>query len=102
MDITSKDLISLSDNVLVLPIEEEIKGELIIPDGAKSKPQYGHVKAIGENKDGVKAGDFVLYRQFAGLQQEIDGIPHLIMKQNDLLMVIPERKDLVASDGAGI
>lgn len=91
MNINSTDLIALSDNVLVLPIEEEKQSELIIPDQAKPKPQYGKVVAIGESKDGVKAGDFILYRQYAGLQQKIGEVDHLIMKQNDLLAVVPER-----------
>ncbi len=91
MNITPQDMVALSDNVLVLPIEEATKGELIIPDAAKQKPQYGKVVRIGENKDNIKDGDFILYRQFAGLQQEIDGVPHLIMKQNDLLFVVPEK-----------
>ena len=103
MNIQTQDLIALADNVLVLPIEGEQETQLIIPDAAKSKPQYGKVVAIGESKDGVKAGDFVLYRQYAGLQQQVGGVDHLIMKQNDLLAIVPERKNnLVASDGEGI
>lgn len=91
MNITPKDMVALSDNVLVLPIEEKTEGALIIPDAAKQKPQYGQVVRIGENKDGIKDGDFILYRQFAGLQQEIGGVQHLVMKHNDLLFVVPEK-----------
>lgn len=91
MNINPQDMTALSDNVLVLPIEEKTEGTLIIPDAAKQKPQYGKVIRIGDNKDGIKDGDFILYRQFAGLQQEIGGVQHLVMKHNDLLFVVPEK-----------
>lgn len=93
MDITSKDLVPLSDNVLVLPIEDKADdGGLIIPDIARSKPQYGTVvKIVSDNALGVKDGDFVLFRQHAGLKQSIDGVAHLVMKQNDLLAVVPAK-----------
>ncbi len=92
MNIKSKDLVALSDNVLILPIEDKQgESELFIPDAARQKPQYGTVVKIGDNNDGVKPGDFVMFRQNAGLLQEIDGVEHRVMKQNDLLMVEPSR-----------
>lgn len=95
MDIKSQDLSALSDTVLVLSIEEKEEGELIIPLTARSKPQYGTVinirsgNKLANNDEDVKNGDFVLFRQGAGLVQSIDGVEHRIMKQNDLLAVVP-------------
>lgn len=92
MNIKSTDLVALSDNVLVLPVEEKEESSLIkIPKSARSKPQYGTVVKIGDSKDGVKEGDFILFRQGAGLVQQIDGVEHRIMKQNDLLAVLPKK-----------
>lgn len=93
MNIQSKDLVALSDNVIVLAMPNEDDESLLkIPDSAKSKPQYGTVVKIGsENELKVKEGDFILYQQHAGLKQNIDGVEHLIMKQNDLLAVLPKK-----------
>lgn len=92
MNIKSGDMIPLKDNVLVLPIKPEKESELVIPDTAQEKPQYGTVVLIGNNDDGVEAGHTILFRKGAGLLQEVDGIPHLVMKQNDMLMAIPINK----------
>lgn len=99
MDIKAADLGPLSDTVLVLPIEEKTEDSgLIIPEIARSKPQYGTVvkirssNGLANNGEDVKDGDFILFRQGAGLKQSIDGIPHLIMKQNDLLAVVPAKE----------
>lgn len=101
MNIQAEDLIALSDNVLVLPWVEENTSGLVLPQNAVPKPQYGTVVKIGDNANGVKSGDFVLFRQYAGLQQEVGGVDHLIMKQNDLLLVLP-KKDFGVSEGDAI
>lgn len=90
MNIKSGDMIPLFDNVLVLPQSAE-KGDLIVPDSAQERPQYGTVVLIGDNAYGIKDGDAILFRKGAGLMQEIDGVQHLIMKQNDLLMALPAK-----------
>jgi chaperonin GroES len=89
----------LNDRVLVLRIEEEEKtsGGLIIPDTAKEKPQEGKVVAVGPGKlddDGkripldVKKNDRVLFGKYAGNEIKIDGVEHLIMREDDILGVI--------------
>ena len=89
----------LNDRVLVLRIEEEEKtsGGLIIPDTAKEKPQEGKVVAVGPGKlddDGkripldVKKNDRILFGKYAGNEIKIDGVEHLIMREDDILGVI--------------
>ena len=89
----------LNDRVLVLRIDEEEKttGGIIIPDTAKEKPQEGRVVAVGPgkpDKDGkrisldIKAGDRVLFGKYSGTEIKIDGVEHLIMKEEDILGII--------------
>ena len=89
----------LGDRVVVLRIGEEEKtaGGIIIPDTAKEKPQEGKVVAAGPGKVGedgkrlpmdIKKGNRVLFGKYAGTEIEIDGVEHLIMREEDILGVI--------------
>jgi chaperonin GroES len=89
----------LGDRVLVLRIDEESKtsGGIIIPDTAKEKPQEGKVIAVGPGKVDesgkripmdLKKGDRVLFGKYAGNEIKIDGVEHLIMREDDILGVI--------------
>ncbi|MBU2499023.1 MAG: co-chaperone GroES [Proteobacteria bacterium] len=89
----------LNDRVLVLRIEEEAKtsGGIIIPDTAKEKPQEGKVVAVGQGKldengkripPDVKKGDKVLFGKYAGTEIKVDGVEHLIMKEDDIFAII--------------
>ena len=92
-------LTPLNDRVLVkrLESEERTAGGLYIPDTAKEKPSKGEVVAVGPGKtadDGkviamtVKAGDSVLFSKYAGTDIQIDGVEHLVMREDDILAVI--------------
>jgi chaperonin GroES len=89
----------LHDRVIVSRIEEEekTKGGIIIPDTAKEKPQEGKVIAVGPGKvtdDGkkipmdVKKNDRVLFGKYAGTEITIDGVEHLIMREDDILAIV--------------
>ena len=89
----------LQDRVIVKRLEEEAKtkGGIIIPDTAKEKPVEGIVIAVGKGKtadDGklikldVKAGDRILFGKYAGTEVKIDGVEHLIMREDDILGII--------------
>jgi len=89
----------LDDRVLVLRIEEEEKtsGGIIIPDTAKEKPQEGKVVAVGPGKVNnkgervplsVKEGDRILFSKYAGTEIKIDGVEHLIMREDDILAIV--------------
>ena len=89
----------LHDRVIVKRIEEEekTKGGIIIPDTAKEKPVEGKVTAVGGGKlmdDGsklkleVKKGDRVLFGKYAGNEINIDGVEHLIMREDDIIAIV--------------
>lgn len=84
----------ISDRVVVKPAsaEAKTKGGIIIPDTAKEKPQRGEVIAVGPGKDGnlmtVAVGDTVLYGKYAGQELSYDGDDYLIMREDDILVVL--------------
>lgn len=89
----------LHDRVLIKRVEEEnkTKGGIIIPDTAKEKPQEGEVVAVGEGKvleNGkvvsldVKKGDRILFGKYSGTEIKLEGVEHLILKEEDILGVI--------------
>jgi chaperonin GroES len=89
----------LQDRVIVKRLEEEqtTKGGIIIPDTAKEKPIEGEVVAVGNGKvleDGklrapdVKKGDRILFGKYAGTEVKLDGVEHLILREDDILGVI--------------
>jgi chaperonin GroES len=89
----------LHDRVLLKRVEEEqkTKGGIIIPDTAKEKPVEGKVVAVGNGRIGedgkvrpleVKAGNRVLFGKYSGTEVKIDGVEHLILREDDILAVI--------------
>ena len=92
-------LMPLNDRVLVKRLESEEKtaGGLYIPDTAKEKPSKGEVVAAGPGKMddsgkriamAVKAGDTVLFNKYAGTEVKLDGVEHLVMREDDILAII--------------
>jgi len=89
----------LQDRILVKRVESEelTAGGLIIPDTAKEKPQQGEVIAVGNGKrqdDGkvipvdVKTGDRILFGKYSGSEIKIDGVEHLILREDEILGII--------------
>jgi chaperonin GroES len=86
----------LYDRVLLKRIEEQEvrKSGIIIPDTAKEKPQEAEVIAVGKGRvteDGkvipleVKKGDKVLIGKYSGTEVTIDGVEHVILKEEEIL-----------------
>jgi chaperonin GroES len=84
----------INDRVVVKPAaaEEKTAGGIIIPDTAKEKPQKGKIIAVGPGKDGnqmtVKVGDSVLYGKYAGQELHHNGDDLLIMREDDILVIL--------------
>jgi chaperonin GroES len=89
----------LYDRILVKRVEEENKtaGGLFIPETAKEKPQKALIVAVGSGKvqeDGsirkldVKAGDKILFSKYSGSDIKIDGVEHLILREDDILAIL--------------
>ena len=84
----------INDRVIVKPAKAETKtkGGIILPDTAKEKPQKGKVIAVGPGKDGikmtVKKGNTVLYGKYAGQELNHEGVDYLIMREDDILVIL--------------
>jgi chaperonin GroES len=89
----------LQDRLVVkrLAEEEKTKGGIIIPDSAKEKPIEGEVIAVGNGKvtdEGkvrpldVKKGDRVLFGKYSGTEIKLDGVEHLILREDEVLGII--------------
>jgi chaperonin GroES len=89
----------LHDRILVKRIDEgeTVRGGIIIPDSAKEKPQQAEVVAVGSGKlldngtrvaPDVKAGDRILFGKYSGSETKIDGVEHLILREDEILGVI--------------
>ena len=84
----------INDRVVVKPAqaEEKTSGGIIIPDTAKEKPQKGEIIAVGPGKDGnemtVNIGDQVLYGKYSGQELHYEGHDYLIMREDDILVVL--------------
>jgi chaperonin GroES len=89
----------LHDRVVVRRKEEEEKtaGGIVLPGNAKEKPSQGEVIAVGNGRVqdngevrplAVKAGDIVVFGQYAGNTVKIDGEDLLIMSESDIFGVL--------------
>ena len=95
----------LHDRVVVRRIDadEKTAGGIIIPDTAQEKPMQGEVLAVGpgaRNDHGqlvpidLKPGDRVLFGKWSGTEVKIDGQELLIMKESDVMGVLPAKPAL--------
>lgn len=89
----------LNDRVVVKRVEEEkaTAGGIILPGSATEKPSQGEVVAVGpgalldsgaRGEMSVKAGDTVLFGQYAGNTVKVDGDELLIMNESEIFGVI--------------
>jgi chaperonin GroES len=89
----------LHDRVVVKRVEEDTTsaGGIVIPDSATEKPAKGEIVAVGNGKIlesgevralDLKVGDNVLFGKYSGTEVKIDGVEHLIMREEEVLAVI--------------
>jgi chaperonin GroES len=90
----------LNDRLIVkaLPKEEMTKSGIILPDTMdKEKPEQGEVIAVGPGKlkdDGnrvpmsVKAGDKIMFKQYAPDEIKIENEKYLVLSEYDILAVV--------------
>lgn len=73
----------------VVAVREEVKAQtasgIYLPESSKEKPVTAVVKAVGPDVKDVKAGDKIIYKEYATTELTIDGIEYLIVKQEDIL-----------------
>jgi chaperonin GroES len=89
----------LQDRLVVRRVDGETttKGGIIIPETAKERPLEAEVIAVGAGKrleDGttipcdVKAGDRILFGKYSGTEIQVEGVEHLILREDEVLGVI--------------
>lgn len=89
----------LGDKVVIkrLQADDKTAGGIVLPDGAKERPQQGRVLSVGDGRllsDGqrirpqVSEGDRVVFSSYAGSQVDVDGDELLIMREEDILAVV--------------
>jgi chaperonin GroES len=89
----------LHDRILLKRIvhQEVTRGGIIIPDSAREKPMDATVVAVGKGQvteDGklrpldIKAGDHVLVGKYSGTEIKIEGVEHLIVREDEVLAVV--------------
>ena len=86
------------DRVVLKQIEAEetTKSGIVLPGSAQEKPQMAEIIAVGPGGmvDGnevtmaVKAGDRVIYSQYAGTKAKVDGVEYIIVRQSDILAIV--------------
>jgi chaperonin GroES len=93
------NIIPLYDRVVLKRTEpaETVRGGIIIPDTAKEKPMEAEVVAAGEGKFddngkripmSVKAGDRVLIGKYSGTEVKLDGVDHVIVREDEILAIV--------------
>jgi chaperonin GroES len=89
----------LFDNVLVRPLEAELKtaSGIILPETAQQKPQTGEVIAVGPGRVTikgekepmvVKVGQKVVYKKWGGSDVKLNGEEFTLVEQKDILAIV--------------
>ena len=91
-------LVPLGDRVVLkhLVAEETTKSGIVLPGQNKEKSQQAEVIAVGpgitadgkEVKMEVKAGDHVIYSQYAGTQVKLGDEEYVVVKQSDIVATV--------------
>jgi chaperonin GroES len=93
-------IVPIGENIVVkrLEAEEVTAGGIVLPDAAKEKPRQGRVLSVGDGRllsGGTRAahqlseGDRVLFDRYAGTEVRVNGDTLLIMKESEVLAVVP-------------
>lgn len=72
--------------------EEKTKSGIILTGQAKEQPQMAEIIAVGpgteDEKMELKAGDTVIYSQYASTDIKYEGTEYMIMSQKDILAIV--------------
>lgn len=76
----------------IVAVREETEAKtasgLYLPDAAKEKPVVAKVVAVGKEVKEVKAGDRIVYKEYAPTELKRGGEEYLIVKEEDVLAVV--------------
>ena len=94
----------LGDRVIILPQEEEeqMYGNIVVPDTGKEKPEMGTVLAVGPGRitnDGaiiqnqLKEGQIVKVPKFGAQVVVVEGETYIIASENYILGIIKNKEN---------
>lgn len=77
----------MGDRVLVKAVVEEARTSsgIFLPSSSQSKPNQGQVVSAGAAVESIKAGDTVVYSQYAGTEVDLGEVSHVILKNDDVV-----------------
>src|ERR1035437_7219581 len=89
----------LFDNVLIKPLEAELKtaSGIILPETSQQKPQTGEVIAVGPGRVTIKGekepmvikvGQKVVYKKWGGSDVKLNGEELTLVEQKDILAIV--------------
>lgn len=99
-DFCAMKLRPLGDRVIVKPVaaDEVTKSGIILPDTVdKEKPEQGEIIAVGPGRRlengsvqpvAVTVGQKVVFKKYSPDEFKIDGVEHLILREEDLMAVV--------------
>ncbi len=90
-----------NDRVLIKPIEEDeqMYGNIVIPDMGKERPEMGEVIAVGPGRQSefgqyirvnAKVGDIVLVPKIGTIRIEFEGDEYYITQDREILATVKE------------
>ena len=97
----SKTLTPFNDRVIIRPIEEDeqMYGNIVIPDLGKEKPEMGEVVAVGPGRQtefgqfirvNAKVGDIVLIPKIGSIRIDFEGEEYFITPDKEILASIKQ------------
>lgn len=83
---------TLSDYVLIAPIDEVGDDILDIPRQYEDKPKWGVVLSLGDDCEGISKDDFVLFMEYGATTVRSMGVDLLYIKIDDVISKYVEEK----------
>lgn len=92
----------VSNRVLIEPEDEYAGSNIVIPEFSQEVPHKGRIVLMGPGKrdqDGklitftVRVGDRVAINKFQGDEIEIEGRNFIVVHEDDILAVLPQRNE---------
>lgn len=74
--------------IKIAETEQTTTSGLVLPSSSKEKEKFGEIIEVGpdiEEKDNVKVGDKVFFKNYSGTEVEYEGEEYLIIEHKDLL-----------------
>jgi chaperonin GroES len=94
------EFLPLFERILIKPADIETKTEtgIILPVGARKRPNSGEVVAIGHmvsrnSECPIKVGDTVLYLRYSGMDVKVNGELHHLVMAHDLVAIINKNSE---------